>query len=289
METTVEKKVREFKPGRFNDISLEEYHKMKGFSKSALDHIDRSMLHYFDYLKGGSEQAKAMLFGSAFHSALLTPDLFEKEYFSLPKLDMRKKECKELYAELCVENVGKQPVSEDDYESIQVMVDRIMNHPTAPEFFKDGEPENSFFWNEETTDIMCKCRPDFLPNNDNIVIEVKTCQDASFKEFQKTIVNRRYHVQAAMFVDGVSLAISEQPRDFFIVAIESAPPYAIAIYDMRDCISLGRASYQMTLNRIKKYYKAVDNGEEVYPGYNKNIQQMALPGWAKIGGAEFLI
>ena len=50
----------------------------------------------------------------------------------------------------------------------------------------EGLTELSFF-SEDLGGIRAKCRPDWISNDKNIVIDLKTTQDASPKGFQKSI------------------------------------------------------------------------------------------------------
>ena len=53
-----------------------EYHAHKAVSKSDLDLINRSPLHYYNAKQKPNEQTEAMLFGSVVHKMILEPDTF---------------------------------------------------------------------------------------------------------------------------------------------------------------------------------------------------------------------
>ena len=71
-------------PMALEKLTNEEYHSLDYVSKSHLDLINKSPFHYWDrYINPERvipEPTKAMFLGSAFHTIVLEPDLFEKEY-----------------------------------------------------------------------------------------------------------------------------------------------------------------------------------------------------------------
>jgi hypothetical protein len=48
------------KPGKYDDISLPEYHKMPEWSKSMLDHINKSPAHYIEWKANPPEPTDSM-------------------------------------------------------------------------------------------------------------------------------------------------------------------------------------------------------------------------------------
>jgi hypothetical protein len=262
-------------PGRYNNLSLERYHAEEGWSKTKLDYVDRSMLHYYEYCNSGGGDLKCLIDGAAFHCSLLTPKLFEAEYVSLPKIDKRTKVGKEEFARLSIENVGKTMLDPGTMEMLEGMSEAFWNHPTAPKILEGGAAENSFLWVDNRTELLLKCRPDYL-RSDGVVVELKTTVDASWFKFQRDIYKYRYHVQAAMCCDGISKVLETPINEFIIIAIEKDPPYAIAIYRLDSmAIETGRAAYRKNLDTIKCY-----NCNE-YAGYPTHIQDMWLPGYAE--------
>jgi exodeoxyribonuclease VIII len=263
--------------GRYDNISIEQYHReCPGWSKSALDKVNRSMAHYFAS-KETKEQTPAMLFGSAFHCAVLEPSRYDLEYCVEPEVDKRTKEGKAKYAEFIQLTLGLTPISGGSAESIAKMRDAIYSHPTAGALFNAGDAEHSFFWTDPKTGLLCKCRPDYL-RKDNIVVELKTTSDASYFSFQKDIAKYRYYVQGAFFCDGISSVIKESVNEFIVVAIEKEEPYGIGIYKLdEDCLNIGRAAYRMDLQKIVAYENTPDNDK--WAGYPEFVQDMFLPGW----------
>jgi hypothetical protein len=263
-----------FEIGRFDDISLEDYHKMEGWSKSALDKVHKSMAHYFESLTN-KETTAALEFGSAFHSKVLTPELFQKEYVIEPVFgDLRTKAAKELRAQFILENPNKKSINFESAAKIDLMAESIFDHPVASQLLTEGDAEHSFFWVDDKTGFKCKARPDYV-RRDGIIIDLKTTSDASWFGFQKSIVNYRYHAQGGHFTNGVSKVTGSNYNTFILIAIETEAPYNVACYNLdEDSLNVGRKSIEMDFDKILEYEKTE------WGGYPCMIMDMHLPPWA---------
>jgi hypothetical protein len=271
--------VKDIQLGRYDNISIDDYHRnYPGWSKSALDKVHRSMAHYLSELESPKEQTEAMFFGSAFHTAILEPLLFEKSYFSMPKIDKRTKEGKEEYARQILNNVGKQPLSEDQFDRIEAMRKSINEHPIAGNLFVNGDAEHSFFWIDKTTGLLCKCRPDYL-RRDGICVELKTTKDASYDSFQKDIANFRYYVQGSFFRDGIN-ACNVECNEFLICAVETEAPFNVNVFRLdNESLNAGRVAYNGDLYRVKQFFETEES--ERFAGYLPVVHDMYLPPWIK--------
>lgn len=253
---------------------------MEGWSKSALDLIDKSPAHYIAWLKSDREPTPAQSFGSALHCAVLTPRLYHEQYAIEPNIDKRTKIGKELYQEFIEKSEGKAPITSEQASKIEEMKTALFSHSLASKLITNGEAEQSFFWIDPRTGLLCKCRPDYL-RYDGICIDLKTTEDSRFKSFQRSSYNYRYHVQGAYFIDGIFQATKKECSDFVIIAIEKEPPYGIMVYRLDDlAIDTGRVSYGMNLDTAKDFKENPDKYTTVYPE-SENPVELTLPAWAE--------
>jgi hypothetical protein len=261
------------------DISLKEYHSCEGWSKSKLDQVNTSVAHHL-YKKENPTQTEAMIFGSVLHCLVLTPEIFATEFAILPVCDRRTKEGKEVYANFVASSGDKQVISLDFFEQATSMRNAIFGHKLASQLLRNGEAEKSFFWTDERTKMLCKCRPDYL-RDDGICIDVKSTNDASFRSFQKSIFDFRYHVQAAYFSDGVEAATGSKVTDFVLIVVEKEPPYGIMVYILDDnAIEKGREEYRKNLDTIVDWSNNPDKYKTVYP-ISEDPIEISLPYWAE--------
>lgn len=168
-----------------------EYHAHKAVSKSDLDLIHRSPLHYRSAKEMPREQTETLLLGSVVHKLVLEPKDFDNEYAVAPTCDRRTKEGKAAWNDFVAASKDKTVVSDVIYQKAKSIADSAINHPVAKKLLVNGTAEQSFFWTEDG--VECKCRPDYL-RNDGIIIDLKTTQDASPESFTKSAYNYRYHV-----------------------------------------------------------------------------------------------
>lgn len=261
--------------GLFEGISNESYHADKTrISKSGLDLIHRSPAHYKYSLTQPFKSTPALEFGSIFHAKVLTPKLFDDEYYVLPdeKIDKRTaagKAKSELWERL---RDGRKVVLPTDFKIITGMHESVKNHKRASELLESAHTEITCFWTDEETGIDCKCRPDALTDV-RAIIDLKSTRDASPKEFEKAIANYRYHVQAAFYLDGVS-RFGDFDK-FIFIAVEKEPPYAVGVYEIDiGAIEFGREKYRKDLETFNAHKKS-----DKWTAYSEEVEMIGIPHW----------
>jgi exodeoxyribonuclease VIII len=270
-------------PGLYDDLPNHEYHGGLGTSKSGLDILHRSPMHFAFRASAANDNAPtaAQSLGSAFHASVLEPDLFAEMYVVAPQCDRRTKEGKALWEEFQASNVGKEHLTADAMIQIHGMRDALLAHPAAAKLLSaPGKAERSYYWIDEETGELLRCRPDF-DRDDGIIVDLKSTHDASPEEFARSIGNWRYHVQHPFYMDGRDEAIRQAGLDlpkskaFVFIAVEKTPPYAVGVY-MLDAagVEAGRMEYRADLRMLAECRRT-----NVWRGYGDNIQSISLPAW----------
>lgn len=256
-------------PGIY-DISSKEYHADNtAISRSMLMQFKRSPLHYwYNYIKPQKTECTstdAMIFGNAVHTMLLEPEKFYETYFVLEKLDLRKASDKEKHAELLELNKGKIALKREEYEKIISMKEAFINHPKASKIIHQGKIEQSFFWEDNDTGMLCKARPDIYKGN--IIIDLKTTMDASELSFRSSTYKYGYYLQAAMAQEAFKALNEEEMDSFIFIAIEKEPPYAIAIYIIDQAsIDKGVKEFKQLLASLKECME-----KDEWPSYEEKF------------------
>jgi len=227
--------------------SNEFYHSQKDYlSSSALKTIaKKSVLHYMEQKPLNSP---ALTIGSAFHTYVLENHLFSSEFLIAPKINRRTKAGKEQYANLQTQATatGKQILNEEDYIMIQKMSESIYEDETCKNLLTGGEAEVSFYC-EDFIDIKVRVRPDYYMENQYIV-DLKSCQDASPRAFRYDIYKYGWHIQAAFYMDVLGV------NDFYFVASEKQHPHACQAYKLSDqLINEGRIAYMDAIASWKNF------------------------------------
>ena len=259
--------------GLNRDISNEAYHSGEGLSKSDLDMIHISPLHYKTRKEQIEPPTDAMILGTAFHMAVLEPERFKRKYAQAPDIDRRTKAGKEAWAE--IEAQGLTVLAAKEFERIAGMSESVMQNPIARDLIEGSIHESSAY--AKINDVLCKCRPDIWHEGRGIIADLNTTMDASPKSFSKSCANFRYHVQDAWYRMVVEEATGEVPNEFVFIAVEKNPPYAVALYCL-DFLAKEQG-FREAMDDMSVYKKCMETGD--WYGYDKAIQPLSLPRWAQ--------
>lgn len=262
------------KPGIYTSDQLSNgaYHSGAGISCTGLKKIAVSPAHY---KHGEFKQTSSMFTGSATHAAILEPDLFAKQYVTLPSgKDRRSAEYKALCAEYGADNVL---VSSDAYQ-IKMMQQAVQKNSKARQWLyeEEGRNELSVYAKDPETGVLVRCRFDRLLNR-GLSPDLKTTVDASPRGFSNAIAKYGYAFQAAFYLDTYYWATGQRLESFGFVAVESKAPYNVMCYRLDDeSIEVGRSQYRAALN---KYAECLESG--VWHGYDDCELEMliGLPDW----------
>jgi exodeoxyribonuclease VIII len=257
-----------------------DYHAHPAISKSHLDLIARSPLHYWaryiDPKRVIPEPTPAMRIGSAVHTHVLELHKWDAEYTVAPDgLDRRYKAGKEAWAAFEAEANGRTVLSREDADLVMHMGRAVHSHPAAALLLgMAGEAETTHMWTEPTTGLQCKCRPDWL-TKDGIVVDLKTTEDASPREFRRSIAKWRYHCQAGWYTAGLEAATGKRPSGFIFIAVEKKPPFAVGVYAADE--QMIERGYDTAMRDLQTLAECKASGR--WPAYSDRIEPISLPAW----------
>lgn len=216
------------KNGVIRGMSNEEYHGGEGISKSDLDLIHRSPLHWKNH---EPEDSDALRIGTAFHMAVLETAEFMRSYDKLkPGMKRTTKDGKARVEE--IRAAGKIDLSHEEWEMIMGMRNSVLANPIARSLVAHSEHEVSIFGT--VNNVLCKCRPDIWDGKRLIIADLKSTTDASPEAFAKSVAAFRYHVQDAWYRHVMEAATGTVPKLFVFIAVEKKPPYAVAMYSLDE-------------------------------------------------------
>lgn len=255
------------------------YHKRElgVVSKTALDEMARSPMHYRAWVDGTTdEDTPALKFGRAFHDALLRPAVYASTYAVPPDFgDLRSSKNREKRDEWREAHPSVTELSIDDDATITSMLLSVRAHPAASRLIAEGEPEVTLYYNDPITGLPCKSRADYWVKARRFAVDAKTTLDASPEQFAKDVARYRYHVQDALY----RLAFAEcgeQIEHFAILAVEKKPPHAVAVYVLdADAVARGFTAARQGIDRLHHCMQT-----KSFPGYGDGVTELSLPRWA---------
>ena len=257
-------------------MTNEEYHGHDAYSKSDLDAAHKSGRHLLDKKNGPKRPSTAAFdIGTALHAFALPGESLDSVAVRMPEgLKKTTKEGKAFVAE----HAGKIILNTTDAHCLDQMMLSLREHPVSSALVNGelaGKSEQSFFATEPETGLEVKCRPDFMLDDGSLIIDLKTTTDASPKGFQKSLVNFRYYVQAAWYLDVVEMSTGKRPDGFLFVAVEKQRPFSTGVYVAdEEMIKIGREHAMEDLRKIAEW-----KAEDRYPGYSDRAEMISLPKW----------
>ena len=167
----------------------------------------------------------------------------------------------------------------------------IEENKIANEWLK-GDKQVTIIWIDPQTGIKCKGRPDIVyPSIDKPgrITDLKITNDPHPSAFSKTANKFLYHVQAAMYLQGLECAktgryrnVADQNGDcesygmpFSFIVAEENQPHDVLTYDMDiESTDVGWLIFREAIQRYADCVEA-DN----WPGYSQFTETLSIPRW----------
>lgn len=257
------------------EISNEEYHAHPALSSSDVKAVaSKSLAHWKGQVR---KETTAFDLGTAVHALLLEPEL---DLVVRGPETRRGKAWSEAYAE--AKEQGRVLLTEADYDLATTMADACLKNWTANHFLTHGDllAEKSFFATDPDLDLELKTRPDGLLAEHGIVIDIKTCQDASPEGFAKAVRNFGYDIQAAFYLHVLRLCKIPAKQMIFI-CIEKDAPHVTACHELSEMYI--RHAHNRMMDTLHNIKMAMDTDEFVtlWP----DINTIHLPSWMESDAA----
>ncbi len=275
--------------GLLYGLPNEAYHAGPGLSCTGMKELLRSPKHFFgkylDPMRPPPEPKPGQELGQMFHAALFEPAEFHLRYAAGPAGVRRgTKKWDDFEAGLAR---GVKAVKPEERDQALNMARSLRGVGDARELLSRGQPEVSAYAefdviddDGEITKVLVRVRPDWVHDvkeTSVILLDGKSCGDASIGEFSRQIAKKLYHMQAALYMDVYAKASDKTVLEFVFGQVETEWPHVgntCALYP--DDIEKGRVLYRQAL---QTYVRCMKSGE--WPGYSETVQLASLPAWTK--------
>jgi hypothetical protein len=267
----------------FDDLSNADYHSGPGLSVSGAKRLLVTPYHYHALTGERAAPPKAptpgMVNGTLVHCLVLEPDEFGLRYAVGPDADTRSKAWKEFAADAGA--AGLEVITSMAYDRARGQAQALRAVPevaellTAPGFIA----EQSVFWRDEAHGLLLKCRPDgrapVSHGAASVLLDVKTCTDASDEGFASAAAKFGYYMQDPWYCEGVEAATGMPVLGMVFGVVESEYPYAARALMLSD--EARREGREANAKARATYAGCLTRGE--WPGYPPGIAVVDLPRW----------
>ena len=242
------------------------YGDFKYITNSQLGLLAKSPAHYDHYRNNPDlrPETKALKFGRAFHLCMLEPKKFDKQVVVEPNVNKRTKEGKEIISKFMEDNIGNTILTQDDFDSLIGMRNRLFSSHECMDLLSDGVSELPQAWKDNDLDVLCKCKADYWNDKTKTLVDIKTTMDASPNGFKYSVKKYSYDRQSAYYSDGFNA------ERFIFIVVEKTPPYNLGIYICGpELLETGRDKYKFLLQVYKKFF--INQDQDPYEYIHQEI------------------
>jgi exodeoxyribonuclease VIII len=255
-----------------------DYFALPHVSNSKLTTLKRSpemyKLEYIDHAIE-REETESMKLGSLVHCLILEPSQSQHRYYVAAKIDRRTKEGKAAAVQQEIDAAGKIVIDMEFYRKACKVADAVFANEQVGPVLLSSLGESEAFLSFKWSGMECKSKIDWLAICGDLIIDIKTSQNASPESFAKSVVDYGYHRQAAFYSEAVYQNQGVMPRFIFAV-VSTTEPYLCGCYELdNNALDIGRIEIEALVNELKQRTESNDWSS----GFTKGINILQLPKW----------
>lgn len=226
-----------------HNLPMSDYRSMDGLSKHQFDWFVQSPAYYAWRRTQDFKPSRDMILGTLIHAQALEGRI---EYAVCPPVDRRTKIGKETWEAFCIENAGKEVVTEEEGQRIEgavltaeVLLAQLGFCAKTASDEQMEWVEASMFWDDYrfgNRSIQFKGRPDLIipPNKDTscwTIVDLKTTSD--FFKFTRKFFDLSYDRQAMWYSWGLR-QLKEQDVRFLFAVVDTEQPHFGQLMEVDD-------------------------------------------------------
>lgn len=163
----------------------------------------------------------------------------------------------------------------EDVEAIRGVAASLNEHPTIMAGILQGLIEHSIFWKDWKTGVWLKARPDVIPVDSAMIVDLKTAADASAISCRRSIADFGYHIQMAMIDAGLQATANFRADAFVDLFVEKDDPWCIN-HKPISAFAMQRGHQQLRRG-VDGFAWCLKNDQ--WPGYDDDEVEAELPKW----------
>jgi hypothetical protein len=166
---------------------------------------------------------------------------------------------------------GETIVTESEHIQATRIVTSIRTNQDACEAL-EGDREKEFSW-YVLGGRKAAGRPDVVNLDASHLTDLKTTKFSKPEWFSNEALRRRYHAQLAWYIDGVLDATGKEIKTAKLVAVESAAPFAVTVFQVTPrALDDGRKQIRLWLERLQQCEIA-----NTWPAYVQSVVELDTP------------
>jgi hypothetical protein len=160
-------------------------------------------------------------------------------------------------------NADKEIVKQSELDAVVEIATALQAHAEARDLLTGTIEQTVLF---DLGGRNCRATPDvFVPGAH--LTDLKTTRDANPQWFPYQALKLGYHGQLSFYRDGLERAGFAPPKELRIVAIETAPPYAVCVFGVTPrAEDFGRRTYRAWFEQF-----LVCEASDDWPGYGPGV------------------
>jgi exodeoxyribonuclease VIII len=244
--------------GVVTDMPSSYYHSpalSKYYSSSDLKVLySESPRHFKRYLeqRGSMRPSVDMLRGSMFHTLLLEPENFDRDYFVMPEFDARTKEGKAIRDDALLQKGDREEVPSSVYEEAKGMAMSVAAHKPSVDLLLGARREVSIFFRCAFSGLSMKARVDAISGSK--MIEVKSARSVKPSAFERQAYDLNYDLSLYHYMLAINQAYGfDIVSEYYFLACENYEPYVPQCFKASELlIESGHDKWVEAVNKLEQ-------------------------------------
>jgi hypothetical protein len=262
---------------------------------SDLKNLEKSVGHFLYAKENPTEQTPAMARGSALHTLVLQPELFDGKYIMLPadapkkptktQLNAKKPSQDTLDAIAWWQNFdtirdGRTMINAEDMKTLRDMATALKEHTAANALLtaESNTYEQKHKWTLEYAKsqfVACESTLDVENNKMDAVVDIKTIDSIDPQSVERAIINYKYYWQDAFYRQTYQ-TLHGRDCSFFFVFVESEPPHGVIVVALTD---IWYATAMKQIRHLAKKWDDFLTGRTNFSGVSQTLHILQMPAY----------
>lgn len=254
--------------GVLEKLDRDEYMRRHGLNPSSLKKA--SPKHVKFAYENDSEPTDAMRLGTAVHTLVWEPHLFESEVVAFDGVRRGK-----AWDEFQAEHDGKLILKQDAYDTAVEIATAVCADPIVKELAREGLAETAVFTEEHG--LQCRGLIDWIATHQATMVDLKVVSSIEPRMFGNAVLRFGWDVSMACYVRWFTRESGKRIDAVKFVCVESKPPHDVVVVNVSDAVlESGWRKAEAMIRRVKE---CIETG--VWPGIaNGQETELYVPAYA---------